>query len=316
MSLLTAEHITKTYGEKVLFKDIFFVINEKERIGLIGVNGTGKSTLLKLLAGLETADAGKLNHAGDFRVDYLPQQPEFDETSTVLEQVFYCNSPIMQTLREYEQALSELEADPSDESNQARLFRVQQQMDVVGAWEAGTVAKTVLTKLGITDFTKPVAKLSGGQRKRVAMARVLIQPADLLILDEPTNHIDNETALWLEEYLGKWKGALLLVTHDRYFLDRVTNKIFELDHGQIYSYDGNYEVFLEKKAERLEREAASELKRQNLLRRELTWLRRGRKHGLQNKKPVWNVPKLCGTRRRRDQPISWTWPWQAAGLVE
>ncbi|ARF66806.1 ABC-F family ATP-binding cassette domain-containing protein [Paenibacillus larvae] len=277
MSLLTAEHITKTYGEKVLFKDIFFVINEKERIGLIGVNGTGKSTLLKLLAGLETADAGKLNHAGDFRVDYLPQQPEFDETSTVLEQVFYGNSPIMQTLREYEQALSELEADPSDESNQARLFRVQQQMDVVGAWEAGTVAKTVLTKLGITDFTKPVAKLSGGQRKRVAMARVLIQPADLLILDEPTNHIDNETALWLEEYLGKWKGALLLVTHDRYFLDRVTNKIFELDHGQIYSYDGNYEVFLEKKAERLEREAASELKRQNLLRRELAWLRRGAK---------------------------------------
>ena len=150
-------------------------------------------------------------------------------------------------------------------------------MDEQGAWEASTLAKTVLMKLGISEFDKPVGLLSGGQRKRVAMARVLIRPADLLILDEPTNHIDNETAIWLEEFLSKWRGALLLVTHDRYFLERVTTRILELDRGKIYSYEGNYEWFLEKKAERMDSEAASEDKRQNLLRRELAWLRRGAK---------------------------------------
>lgn len=277
MNILSAVNITKTFGEKVLFDDITFTVNEKQRIGLIGVNGTGKSTLLKLLAGLETADSGKLLHANHFRVEYLPQNPEFDPNSTVLEQVFHGDSPLMKTLRDYELALSELEQDPSSEKKQARLFTAQSRMDEQGAWEASTLAKTVLMKLGISEFDKPVGQLSGGQRKRVAMARVLIQPADLLILDEPTNHIDNETAIWLEDFLGKWRGALLLVTHDRYFLERVTNRILELDGGKIYSYEGNYEAFLEKKAERMESQAASEDKRQNLLRRELAWLRRGAK---------------------------------------
>ncbi|MEW9698807.1 ABC-F family ATP-binding cassette domain-containing protein [Paenibacillus sp. SI8] len=277
MNILNALNITKTYGDKVLFDDISFTVNEKQRIGLIGVNGTGKSTLLKLLAGLETADRGKLTHANHFRVEYLPQNPEFDPNSTVLEQVFHGETPLMQTLRDYERALAELELDAASEKKQTRLFNAQQRMEEHGAWEASTTAKTVLTRLGISDFDKPVGQLSGGQRKRVAMARVLIQPADLLILDEPTNHIDNETAMWLEEFLGKWRGALLLVTHDRYFLERVTNRILELDRGKIYSYEGNYEAFLEKKAERMESEAASEDKRQNLLRRELAWLRRGAK---------------------------------------
>ncbi|BFT71664.1 ABC-F family ATP-binding cassette domain-containing protein [Paenibacillus sp. P36] len=277
MNILSAVNITKTYGDKVLFDDITFTVNEKQRIGLIGVNGTGKSTLLKLLAGLETADRGKLVHANHFRVEYLPQNPEFDPNSTVLEQVFHGDTPLMKTLRDYELALAELELDPSSEKKQARLFTAQSRMDEQGAWEASTLAKTVLMKLGISEFDKPVGLLSGGQRKRVAMARVLIQPADLLILDEPTNHIDNETAIWLEEFLGKWRGALLLVTHDRYFLERVTNRILELDRGKIYSYEGNYEAFLEKKAERMESEAASEDKRQNLMRRELAWLRRGAK---------------------------------------
>jgi ATP-binding cassette subfamily F protein uup len=277
MNILSAVSIGKSYGEKVLFDDISFTLNEKQRIGLIGVNGTGKSTLLKLLAGLETADRGKLVHANHFRVEYLPQNPEFEENSTVLEQVFHGDTPLMQTLRDHEQALAELELDASSEQKQARLFNVQQRMSDLDAWEAGTIAETVLTRLGITDFNKPVGQLSGGQRKRVAMARVLIQPADLLILDEPTNHIDNETVEWLEEFLSKWKGALLLVTHDRYFLERVTNRILELDRGKIYSYEGNYEAFLEKKAERMESEASSEDKRQNLLRRELAWLRRGAK---------------------------------------
>lgn len=277
MNILSAVNITKTFGDKVLFDEINFTVNEKQRIGLIGVNGTGKSTLLKLLAGLETADRGKLLHANHFRVEFLPQNPEFDPNSTVLEQVFHGDTPLMKTLRDYELALAELELDPSSEKKQARLFTAQSRMDEQGAWEASTLAKTVLMKLGISEFDKPVGLLSGGQRKRVAMARVLIQPADLLILDEPTNHIDNETAIWLEEYLGKWRGALLLVTHDRYFLERVTNRILELDRGKIYSYEGNYEAFLEKKAERMESEAASEDKRQNLMRRELAWLRRGAK---------------------------------------
>ncbi|WP_261300952.1 ABC-F family ATP-binding cassette domain-containing protein [Paenibacillus andongensis] len=277
MNILSAVNITKTFGDKVLFDDISFTVNEKQRIGLIGVNGTGKSTLLKLLAGLETADRGKLVHANHFRVEYLPQNPEFDPNSTVLEQVFHGDTPLMKTLRDYELALAELELDSSNEKKQTRLFSAQSRMDEQGAWEASTLAKTVLMKLGISEFDKPVGQLSGGQRKRVAMARVLIQPADLLILDEPTNHIDNETAIWLEEFLSKWRGALLLVTHDRYFLERVTSRILELDRGKIYSYEGNYEWFLEKKAERMESEAASEDKRQNLLRRELAWLRRGAK---------------------------------------
>jgi ATP-binding cassette subfamily F protein uup len=277
MNILSVENMKKSYGEKVLFDDISFTVNEKQRIGLIGVNGTGKSTLLKILAGLETADEGNLVHSNHFRVEYLPQQPEFDEKSTVLEQVFYGDSPLMKVLKEYEETLADLETSPSDVKKQNRLFEVQQRMDAMNAWEAGTTAKTVLSKLGIREFHKPVGQLSGGQRKRVAMARVLIQPADLLMLDEPTNHIDNETVEWLEDVLSKWKGALLLITHDRYFLDRVTNRILELDRGKLYSYEGNYAAFLEKKAERLELEAAMESKRQNLLRRELAWLRRGAK---------------------------------------
>ncbi|WP_028548227.1 ABC-F family ATP-binding cassette domain-containing protein [Paenibacillus sp. UNC451MF] len=277
MNILTVEQLNKSYGEKILFDDISFQINEKQRIGLVGVNGTGKSSLLKAMAGLEPVDSGKLIHSNHFRVEYLPQNPEFDAESTVLDQVFYGETPLMQVLRDYEEALSSLQEAPEDEKRQSRLFAVQQRMDALNAWEASTTAKTVLTKLGILDFSQKVGVLSGGQRKRVAMARVLIQPADLLILDEPTNHIDHDTVEWLEEFLAKWKGALLLVTHDRYFLDRVTNRIMELDRGKLYSYEGNYAAFLEKKAERLEREAAEEDKRQNMLRRELAWLHRGAK---------------------------------------
>lgn len=277
LNLLTVEQLSKSYGEKVLFDDISFHIAESQRIGLIGINGTGKSSLLQIIAGLETADSGKIVHANRFQSVYLPQNPEFDEKGTVLEQVFYGDSPLMQVLRDYELALSELEATPDDEQKQKRLFAVQQRMDALNAWDAGTNAKTVLTRLGITNFQQPIGQLSGGQKKRVAMARALIQPADLLILDEPTNHIDNETVEWLEEYLARYKGALLMVTHDRYFLDRVTNHTFELDRGKLYSYEGNYASFLEKKAEREEREHSMEDKRQNLLRRELAWLRRGAK---------------------------------------
>lgn len=277
MHVLTAEQLTKSYGTKVLFDDISFHISEKQRVGLIGVNGTGKSSLLRILAGLDVPDQGSIIHANDFRVEYLAQSPDFPEGITVLEHVFRGNSPAMVTLREYEQALAELEADSGSEKKQARLFAVQQRMDALNVWETGTQAKTILTKLGIDSFDTPVSRLSGGQKKRVALAGALIQPADLLILDEPTNHIDNETVEWLETALSRYRGALLLVTHDRYFLDRVTNRIFELSGGKLYSYEGNYAVFLEKKAEREEQEASSEGKRRNLLRRELEWLRRGAK---------------------------------------
>ncbi|GIP32689.1 ABC-F family ATP-binding cassette domain-containing protein [Paenibacillus sp. J2TS4] len=275
MNILTAEHLSKSYGDKILFNKIGFTISEKQRIGLIGVNGTGKSTLLKIVSGLEAADEGEVIHARQFRVEYLPQNPEFDEEITVLDYLYKGDNPIMQAVRDYEGALYELEQNPEAEASQKRLFQAQARMDSTNAWEAGTQAKTILTRLGISEFHKPASLLSGGQRKRVALAAALIQPADLLILDEPTNHIDNETVEWLEEYLTKYRGALLLVTHDRYFLDRVTDTIFEISQGKLYSYEGNYAVYLEKKADRQEQEASSEAKRQNLLRRELAWLRRG-----------------------------------------
>ncbi|WP_339060818.1 ABC-F family ATP-binding cassette domain-containing protein [Tepidibacillus marianensis] len=277
MSILTVENLVKTYGEKVLFDHISFMILDKQRIGLIGVNGTGKSTLLRVIAEREMAEEGQIIHANQFQIEYLPQNPEFNEGLTVLDQIYYGNSRIMQVLREYEKALLTLEADPENRTKQESLSRMQQRMDEQGAWEAGTIAKTILNRLGITDVTQPIKELSGGQKKRVAIAKALIQPADLLVLDEPTNHLDNEIIEWLEEYLAQYRGALLIVTHDRYFLNRVTQRIFELDHGKLYIYDGNYEIYLEKKAEREEQSVIDEQKRENLLRRELAWLRRGAK---------------------------------------
>jgi ATP-binding cassette subfamily F protein uup len=277
MSILQVEELYKTYGEKVLFDHISFTIAPKQRIGLIGVNGTGKSTLLKVIAGIESADSGDITHSNTMRIEYLPQDPELTEGLSVLEQIYYGDAPIMQTMREYELALSELEKDPENDAKLKQLMNMQQKMDQHEAWEANTVAKTVLTKLGVTDFSKAVTYLSGGQKKRVAIAKALIQPADILILDEPTNHLDNETIEWLEGFLAQYKGSIVLITHDRYFLNRVTNQIYELDQGQLYTYAGNYEVFLEKKAEREINAEQAEVKRQNLLRRELAWLRRGAK---------------------------------------
>ncbi|MCM3719933.1 ABC-F family ATP-binding cassette domain-containing protein [Fictibacillus phosphorivorans] len=277
MSILLVENLYKTYGEKTLFDKISFSISEKQRIGLIGPNGTGKSSLLKALAGLDPAEKGSITHANQFKIEYVAQEPELDEELSILEQIYYGDSTIMRTMREYEQALLDLEADPANEKKLQRLMNSQQKMDAEEAWEANTVAKTVLTKLGLRDFSRQVKFLSGGQKKRVAIAKALIQPADLLILDEPTNHLDNETVEWLETFLAGYKGSLLMVTHDRYFLNRVTNHIFELDNGKLYVYEGNYETYLEKKAEREELALQNEDKRQNTLRRELAWLRRGAK---------------------------------------
>jgi ATP-binding cassette subfamily F protein uup len=238
MNLLSAEKISKSYSEKALFSQISLGINEGEKIGVIGINGTGKSTLLKVMAGIETPDEGRITMTNGLRIAYLPQLPEFEKDMTVLEHV-----------------LNELPQAAGDS----------------GEYEV----KTMLTKLGVTEFNAKLSTLSGGQRKRAALAAVLTHPSDLLILDEPTNHLDNAATDWLEKYLNSRRGALLMVTHDRYFLDRVTNRIIELDFGRLFSYQANYSRFVEMKAEREELEQASERKRQNLYRRELAWIRRG-----------------------------------------
>lgn len=277
MKMISVENITKTYGEKELFSSISFSIAEKERVGLVGVNGTGKSSLLKIVAGVDLPDSGEIICAKDYTISYSAQQPDLDSSLTVLAQVFAGDAPVLVLLRQYEQTLIELDRSPNDHTIQDKLFQLQKKMDALQAWEASTNAKTILTKLGIEDFDKKIGELSGGQKKRVALAQSLIQSADLLILDEPTNHLDFESVKWLEEYLSRYQGALLLVTHDRYFLDRVTNRMFELDGGKLYSYKGNYGAFLESKAIREENETATIEKRKNLYRRELEWMRRGAK---------------------------------------
>ena len=233
MNILNIEHVSKIFGEKKIFDDVSYGIHEGDKIGIIGINGTGKTTLLKIIAGLEETDEGQVIKQNGLRVTYLPQNPEFPKGSTVLNYV----TQVTQN-KEYE-------------------------------------ARNILNKLGITDHEADISTLSGGQKKRVALAKELVNPADVLILDEPTNHLDNEMVTWLEEYLIKFKGVIIMVTHDRYFLDRVTNKILEISHGKLYGYEANYSKFLEMKAQREEMELASERKRQSILRMELEWAKRG-----------------------------------------
>ncbi len=238
MNILNIEHISKIFGDKTIFDDVSLGVHQGDKIGVLGVNGTGKSTLLKIIAGLETADEGEVIFGRGIRTAFLPQNPEFPDGAKVLSYV------------------TEGKHDPD-------------------GGEPVSEAKAILTKLGICDFEETVDHLSGGQKKRVALARTLVDPADVLILDEPTNHIDNDMALWLEDYLKRFKGVLIMVTHDRYFLDRVTNKIAEIDKGKLYTYDSNYSGFLALKTQREEMELAAERKRRSLLRTELEWVKRG-----------------------------------------
>ncbi|MGG4351164.1 ABC-F type ribosomal protection protein TaeA [Paenibacillus lautus] len=277
MNILTVEQVTKSYGDKILFQDASFGMEDQDKVGIIGVNGTGKSTFMRVIAGLEPPDSGKISMGNRIRVRYLAQNPEFDPDKTVLQQVFEGDLPEMKAVREYTETMELLELHPSHEELQQKLLKLNQTLDTLQAWQLESDAKTILSKLGIRNYEAKMGTLSGGQRKRVALAAALIQPSDLLILDEPTNHIDNESVAWLEQYLQKRRGALLMITHDRYFLDRVANVMLELDHGRLFRYEANYSRFLELKAEREEREAASEQKRQNLLRSELAWIRRGAK---------------------------------------
>ena len=277
MNLLTIEEVSKSYSERTLINKASLGISDGDKIGLIGVNGTGKSTFLKIIAGLEVPDAGRILKGSMVNIEYLPQEPEFDPEATVLQQIFKSDTDVMNVIREYEAIIEKLQEAPEDESLQKSLMNLNNKMDAINGWQVQNEAKSILTKLGITDFKERIGNLSGGQKKRVALCSALITPSDLLILDEPTNHMDNIIINWLENYLNNRKGALLMITHDRYFLDRITNKILELDKGNLYSYQGNYSVFLEKKVERMALMDSLERKRQGLFKKELAWIRRGAK---------------------------------------
>ena len=272
--ILSAENLSHSYGDRLLFENISFNVEEGDKYGIIGVNGTGKSTLLRMIANREAGD-GKLTIPGGVVMEYLPQDPPFDAEATVLEQIFKGDSPLMVLLRDYELAVEAAEREPENTKVQKRLLDLQQRMDDQYAWQLESEAKAVLTQLGITNLQQKMGELSGGQRKRVALAGVLVRPSDLLILDEPTNHMDNATVAWLEQQLLARKGALLMVTHDRYFFDRVVNRTLEIDGGKGYVYVGNYSLFLQKREERRIAEASAAQKLRNIYRRELAWISRG-----------------------------------------
>lgn len=277
MQTMKAEGLTSTYGEKVLFDHIDFIINENDRIGLIGVNGSGKTSLLNVIAGDVSPESGQITTPNDYTIGYLKQQPQLDESKTIMEAVFAGDQTIFKTVRQYEEALNKFSAHPEDPQAVDRYNKMQNRMDQEDAWEADSRIKTILTQLKIKDTSQKIADLSGGQRKRVGLAQVLIQQPDLLLLDEPTNHLDLDSVIWLQDFLASYKGAVLVVTHDRYFLDQVTNYIWELSFGKLYQYDGNYQDFVAKKAARLALAKETEQKNQQLYKKELAWMRTGAK---------------------------------------
>lgn len=272
MNLLTMDNVSKTYGVKTILQEISFGIDEDEKIGLVGINGSGKSTFLKLIAGREEPDRGQMVRNSNLRMEYLPQNPPYDPEAAVLDTALSGDAPAMQVWRRYRQAIG---SEAAGAGMAQQVARLSQQMEALDAWNLESEVRGILTRLGINQFDVPMSRLSGGQRKRVGLATALMNPADLLILDEPTNHLDNQAIDWLENYLQRFAGALLMVTHDRYFLERVTNRIIEIDGANLYSYPGNYSLYLERKLERESQEEAAAGKKQALLRKELAWIRRG-----------------------------------------
>ncbi len=279
MSILTLQKIQKDFGIKEILREASFSIEENDKVGLIGVNGSGKSTLLKMIAGIESVDSGDRIVKSGAKIIYLPQQPEVNEENTVLDQVFADSSKQMKLVQEYEDLSHKIAHASEEQQNQltTKLIKVTEKIEAANAWELETKAKIILSKLGIEDFEAKVGGLSGGYRKRIALATALLNEPDLLLMDEPTNHLDAESVEWLQDYLNNFRGAILLVTHDRYFLDRVTNRILEIDRSDLYTYTGNYSYYLEKKAEQEASAAKSEHKYQGILRKELEWLKRGPK---------------------------------------
>ncbi|SNR61753.1 ABC-F family ATP-binding cassette domain-containing protein [Hymenobacter mucosus] len=270
MNLLSAENLSKNYADRWLFRELNFGLQQGQRVALVGINGSGKTTLLRILAGLEPPDSGEVSVRKDTRVAFLGQQPVFDESLNVEQTIFASQNDTLAAIRDYEHVVNDPNHSPND------LQRVMELMDTYNAWDYDAQVKQILGRLGILGdlLERPVSKLSGGQRKRVALARVLIEEPDVLILDEPTNHLDLATIEWLENRLATPSLTLLMVTHDRYFLDRVANEIVELDQGRVHRYQGNYSYFVEKKAEREQMETVEVEKARNLLRKELEWMRR------------------------------------------
>ena len=275
MNLISLDKTSKTYTEKILLQEISIGIDEGDKIGLLGINGSGKSTLLKLIAGLEEPDQGQIVRKRNLRMQYLAQNPVFDPADTVMDMVFKGDTPIMKTVNHYRVVAAAMEQHPLNDQLQKEMAELSQQMDAMNGWALESEAQNILSRLGITQYDSKMNLLSGGQRKRAALAAALLNDAELLILDEPTNHLDNQAIDWLETYLQRFSGALLMVTHDRYFLERVSHKIIEIDRGRLLSYTGNYSAYLEKKLEREQTELTIADKNQALLRKELAWIRKG-----------------------------------------
>ncbi|NEP40259.1 MAG: ABC-F family ATP-binding cassette domain-containing protein [Okeania sp. SIO2G4] len=296
MSIFTLQSVKKDFGIKEVLRDANFSLDTNDKVGLIGINGSGKSTLLKMIAGLEPIDGGQILINQNARIIYLPQQPDLDENNTVLEQVFSDSGEQMLLVREYEELSEKLAHHPEDNRLMARFSEVTHAMDNTNAWELETKAKIILSKLGIQDFDAKVGNLSGGYRKRIALAAALLSDPDVLLMDEPTNHLDAMSVEWLQSYLNSFSGGILLITHDRYFLDRVTNKIIEIDRGDLFTYTGNYSYYLEKKALAEESVVSSQRKHQGILRRELEWLKRGPKaRSTKQKARIQRIEEMQGT---------------------
>mgnify|MGYP001809744698 FL=1 len=276
MVLLTVEGLSKQYGLKKLFEDVSFGIDDKDKIGIIGANGSGKSTLLKILAGVETPDNGRVTVTNNRKIAYLPQESPYNPEDTVLEAVLKSGDNVMQLILDYELACRELETGHSDDPELIeRVSHLSHELDITGAWELESNATVVLGKLGLQDVTAKMGTLSGGQRKRTALAHALVTPSDALILDEPTNHLDADSVEWLENYIRRYQGAVILITHDRYFLDRVANRMFELDGRTARTFAGGYASYLQQKDELEQQEQREDRKRQALIRQELDWMRTG-----------------------------------------
>ncbi|NJM58232.1 MAG: ATP-binding cassette domain-containing protein [Synechococcales cyanobacterium RU_4_20] len=278
MSIFTLQSVSKDFGIKPILNEVSFSLGPTDKIGLIGTNGSGKSTLLKIIAGLEPVDGGARLVNPAVRIVYLPQEPDLDESRTVLEQVFADSGERMELVREYEDVSHRIAAGTdSSDALLNQLSRLTERMDAIGAWDLEAKAKIVLTQLGIEDFEARIGSLSGGYRKRIALATALLAEPEVLLMDEPTNHLDALSVEWLQTYLNRYPGALLLITHDRYFLDRVTTRILELDRGDLSSFNGNYSYYLQKKTEQEDSAASTQQKHKGVLRRELEWLSRGAK---------------------------------------
>ncbi len=278
MSIISLENVSKNFGFKPLFEEVTFGLEPGERVGLIGANGSGKTTLLRIIAGEEVPDTGRVMVGGGGVIRYLSQNPGFDPEQTVLDAIYAASGGIMRLLHDYEAACLALAAAGGDDAGLlAQVSALSGKLEAAGGWSLEIEAKILLDKLGITDINARMGTLSGGQRKRVSLAHALLERPDLLILDEPTNHLDADTIAWLEEYLARYSGALLLVTHDRYFLDRVTNRIVEIDRGAVSTFAGNYAYYLERKEEQEVQREVEGRKRESLIRQELAWLRRGAK---------------------------------------